>query len=265
MSPPPQALAVAPAPAPRGVRSYRHYDLVVAAFVTVLLCSNLIGAGKLCSLNLPFGWSLPLVGATLTFGAGNIFFPVSYVFGDILTEVYGYARSRKAIWAGFAALLFAAVMAWVVLALPTPPSPADLDPSIVSNARRQDALEIAFGSTWRIVAASMLAFWAGDFANSFILAKMKVATRGRMLWTRTIGSTIVGQFLDSLLFYPIAFLGIWRGEDMVRVILFNWIFKVLVEAVMTPATYAVIGFLKRAEQEDFYDEHTDFTPFSLKT
>jgi uncharacterized integral membrane protein (TIGR00697 family) len=247
----------------RGTR-YRHYDMVVAAFVTVLLCSNLIGAGKLCSFALPFGLSLPLIGTTLTFGAGNIFFPFSYIFDDVLTEVYGYARSRKAIWAGFAGLCFASLMAWVILKLPTPPSPPDLDPSIVSNGARQSALEIAFGNTWRIVIASMAAFWAGDFANSYVLAKMKILTKGRYLWTRTIGSTIVGEGLDSAIFYPLAFYGIWRTEDMLKVVAFNWVFKTLVEAVMTPVTYVVVGFLKRSEREDYYDYDTDFTPFSLE-
>jgi len=264
MSQPREAPATHPASPPARKLSYRHYDLVVAAFVTVLLCSNLIGAGKLCSVRLPFGLSLPLIGATLTFGAGNIFFPISYIFDDVLTEVYGYARSRKAIWAGFAGMIFATVMVFVVLRLPTPPSPADLDPSIVSNGERQRALEIAFGNTGRIVAASILAFWAGDFANSFVLAKMKILTRGRHLWARTIGSTIVGEGLDSLLFYPVAFYGIWRTEDMTQVIVFNWIFKVVVEVVMTPATYAVVSFLKRAEREDYYDYDTNFTPFSLR-
>lgn len=263
-----QNVAHDPTPArperPARSRSYRHYDMVVAGFVTVLLCSNLIGTGKLCSFRLPFGLTLPFIGASLVFGAGNIFFPISYVFDDVLTEVYGYARSRRAIWAGFAGIVFATLMVFVVLRLPTPHSPADLDPSIVSNERRQAALEIAFGNTWRIVVASILAFWAGDFANSFVLAKMKILTRGRFLWTRTIGSTIVGEGLDSLLFYPVAFYGIWRTEDMTRVIVFNWFFKVAVEVVMTPLTYAVIGFLKRSEHEDFYDYDTDFTPFSLK-
>lgn len=244
--------------------AYKHYDLLVGAFVTVLLCSNLIGPGKLCSIPLPFGLSLPFVGAAITFGAGNIFFPVSYIFGDVLTEVYGYARSRRAIWAGFAGLLFASFMAWVILGLPTPRSPVDLDPAIVSNEQRQEALEIVFGSTWRIVIASIVAFWAGDFANSYVMAKMKIWTRGRFLWMRTIGSTIVGQGLDSLIFYPVAFYAIWRTEDMTKVIVFNWIFKVTIEAVMTPVTYAVIGYLKRTEREDYYDYGTDFTPFTLE-
>jgi uncharacterized integral membrane protein (TIGR00697 family) len=242
---------VSPAP----VRRYRHYDLVLAGFVTVLLCSNLIGTAKVSEISLPF--ALPLVGATLVFGVGNIFFPISYIFGDVLTEVYGYARARRVIWAGFLAMLFATVMSLVVIGLPPTPS----EPF---NATLQPALEVVFGNTWRIVSASIVGFWAGDFVNAYVLARMKVWTRGRWLWTRTIGSTIVGQAVDSVIFYPIAFLGIWQGETLVRTIMFNWSFKVLVEIVLTPVTYAVIGWLKSREHEDYYDVDTNFTPFSLK-
>jgi uncharacterized integral membrane protein (TIGR00697 family) len=232
-------------------RHYRYYDLLLGAFVTVLLCSNLIGPGKSCILTLPgIGWRL-------VFGAGNVFFPISYIFGDVLTEVYGYARARKVIWAGFAAMTFAVVMSQVVIHLPA-------DPREPFNAVIQPALQICFGNEWRIVVASITAFWVGDFVNSFVLAKMKILTRGRFLWTRTIGSTVAGQAMDSLLFYPIAFAGFWTADTMLRVILFNWTFKVSVEALFTPITYAVVGFLKRAEQEDFYDTDTDFTPFSLE-
>ncbi|HEX5049537.1 MAG TPA: queuosine precursor transporter [Gammaproteobacteria bacterium] len=245
------AVAVSPAPA----RRYRHYDLVLAGFVTVLLCSNLIGTAKVSEIALPF--ALPLVGATLVFGVGNIFFPISYIFGDVLTEVYGYARARRVIWAGFLAMLFATVMSLVVIGLPPTPS----EPF---NATLQPALEVVFGNTWRIVLASIVGFWAGDFVNAYVLARMKVWTRGRWLWTRTIGSTIVGQAVDSVIFYPIAFLGIWQGETLVRTIAFNWSFKVLIEVVLTPVTYAVVGWLKRREHEDYYDVGTDFTPFSLK-
>jgi len=257
-------------------RHYRYYDLVMAGFVTVLLCSNLIGPGKSCLITMPA--FVPFFGGrALTFGAGNIFFPISYIFGDVLTEVYGYARARKVIWAGFMSMLFATVMGWVVIHLPT-------DPSESYNAVIQPALETCFGNTWRIVVASMIAFWAGDFANSYVLAKMKILTRGRFLWMRTIGSTIVGSGLDSLIFYPVAlaswipmlkFLGVtnptvlaafdgWSGATLVQIVIFNWIFKTFIEIVATPATYAVVGFLKRAENEDYYDVHTNFTPFSLK-
>lgn len=245
-------------------RSYRYYDLVMAAFVTVLLCSNLIGPGKLCAWPLPFGWSLPLIGSTLIFGAGNIFFPISYIFDDVLTEVYGYSRSRKAIWAAFGGMLFATLMSTVVIALPYPASPPNLPVGVVSNEERQRAIEICFGNTWRIVAASMLAFWFGDFANSYVLAKMKILTRGKYLWTRTIGSTIIGEGLDSVLFYPVAFYGTWPTDQLIKAVVFNWVFKVTIEVVMTPVTYAVVGFLKRKEHEDYYDVGTNFTPFSLR-
>jgi uncharacterized integral membrane protein (TIGR00697 family) len=232
----------------RGARAYRYYDLVMAAFVTVLVCSNLIGPAKIAQLRVP-------VLGTLTFGAGVLFFPISYVFGDVLTEVYGYARARKVIWAGFAALAFASVMASVVVALPPAPF-----------WQHQDAYEIAFGSTWRIVAASMAAYFCGEFVNSYVLAKMKIATAGRWLWTRTIGSTIAGEAVDSALFYPLAFFGsgIIPNDKLPLVMIAQFVAKVGVEVVFTPVTYKIVGALKRAEREDYYDRHTDFTPFSLR-
>jgi uncharacterized integral membrane protein (TIGR00697 family) len=240
---------------PRHARGYHYYDLVLAGFVAVLLCSNLIGPGKVCEIPLPF--AMPLIGASLVFGAGNIFFPVSYIFDDVLTEVYGYARARRVIWAGFVAMLFATLMSVVVIGLPpTPTEPF--------NATLQPALQVVFGNTWRIVLASIIGFWVGDFVNAYVLAKMKIWTRGRWLWTRTIGSTIVGEGADSVIFYPLAFAGIWEGQTLVRTILFNWCFKVLVEVVLTPVTYAVVGWLKRHEHEDYYDTDTNFTPFSLE-
>ena len=217
----------------------------MAAFVAVLLCSNLIGPGKTCVL------------LGITFGAGNLFFPISYILGDVLTEVYGYARARKVIWAGFGAMAFATLMSYAVIHLPP-------DPNEPFNAAIQPALEVVFGNTGRIVAASMLAFWAGDFVNSYVLARMKLLTAGKYLWTRTIGSTMVGQLVDSALFYPIAFLGIWQPGTMLKVIAFNWAFKVSVEVLFTPITYAVVNGLKRAEREDYFDDRTNFTPFSLK-
>lgn len=244
-------------------RYYKYYPLVMTMFVVVLLCSNLIGPGKSCAVNV----GLPIVpelrdgalafSAMLTFGAGNIFFPISYIFGDVLTEVYGYARARKVIWAGFGAMIFASLMAYVVIHLPT-------NGAEEYNKVIQPALETVFGNTWRIVAASIVAFWVGDFVNSYVLAKMKVWTGGRMLWTRTIGSTICGQGVDSLLFYPIAFAGIWDNSTLIKVSIFNWLFKVGVEALFTPVTYLVVNWLKRAENEDYFDRATDFTPFSLK-
>lgn len=236
-------------------RHYRYFDLVMAGFVTVLLCSNMIGPGKSCVLTLPF--SIPWIGSALVFGAGNLFFPVSYIFGDILTEVYGYARARKVIWAGFGAMIFYVVMSYVVIHMP--PNPAEEYNKVI-----QPALEVCFGNGWRIVLASMLAFWSGDFVNSYVLAKMKLLTGGRLLWTRTIGSTLAGQLVDSLIFYPLAFAGLWKTQTLVAVIAFNWVFKVLVEVVLTPVTYLVVGALKRAEKEDYFDRYTDFTPFSLR-
>jgi len=230
-------------------RAYRYYDLLMAAFVAVLLCSNMIGPGKSCRVL--------ILGLPLVFGAGNVFFPISYIFGDVLTEVYGYARSRRVIWAGFGALVFSAVMGQLILAMPS-------NPEEPFNLVMQPALVVVFGNGPRIVTASMLAFWAGDFVNSFVLAKMKLWTRGKHLWTRTVGSTFVGQLVDSLIFYPVAFLGVWTSLTLARVILFNWAFKVTVEVVLTPVTYAIVGALKRAEGEDWYDEGTNFTPFSLK-
>jgi hypothetical protein len=235
-------------PAPRPGKTFKYYDLIMAAFVTDLLCSNMIGPGKSVAIHV-FGF--PLV-----FGAGNLFFPISYILGDILTEVYGYAKARKVIWAGFGALTFSAVMSWAVTALPP-------DAAEPFNAKMQPALEIVFGNGFRIVAASMLAFWAGDFMNSFVLAKMKIWTKGRWLWTRTVGSTVVGEGVDSVIFYPVAFAGMWTSNTLLKVILFNWVFKIVVEVVMTPVTYAIVGALKRAESEDYYDVGTNFTPFRL--
>ena len=230
-------------------RSYRYYDLVMVTFVTLLVCSNLIGPAKIAQMDAPF------IGV-VTFGAGVLFFPISYVFGDILTEVYGYARSRRVIWTGFAALAFAAVMAWVIVKLPPAPF-----------WHNQGAYEIAFGSTWRIASASLIAFVCGEFVNSFVLAKMKIRTAGRLLWARTIGSTIFGEGVDSLLFYPLAFYdtGIIPNDKLPLVMLSQFIAKVSVEIIFTPVTYKIVGWLKRAEQEDYYDRDTDFNPFSMRT
>jgi queuosine precursor transporter len=225
---------------PEPQRQYKYFDLIMAVFVTVLLCSNLIGPGKPATL-----WGF-------TFGAGILFFPISYLFGDILTEVYGYARSRRVIWTGFAALGFASLMSVVVLALP----PA-------ANWEGQAALQSVFGQTPRIVFASLAAFWVGEFANSYALAKMKLATGGRWLFTRTIGSTIVGAGVDSLIFYPVAFWGVWENQTVITVLITNYVLKVVWEVLATPFTYWVVGALKRAEHEDYFDRDTDFTPFSI--
>ena len=227
-------------------RHFRYLDYVMAAFVAILLLSNLIGASKPSFVTLPNGveWS---------FGAGVLFFPVSYIIGEDLTEVYGYANARRVIWTGFAALIFMAFMAFVVVALP----PAAGWPG-------QHAYEFVFGNSWRIVLASMTAFWAGEFANSFVLAKMKILTGGRLLWARTIGSTVVGQGLDSMIFYPLAFYGLagWPPEQLWQVVISQWLIKTSWEAVLTPLTYLVVGWLKAREGVDIYDEGTDFSPFA---
>jgi uncharacterized integral membrane protein (TIGR00697 family) len=229
---------------------FRYYDFAMAAFVAILICSNLIGAAKLVQF---FDLHVGPVSVGV-FGAGILFFPLSYVLGDVLTEVYGYARARRVIWAGFAAVGFMAFMAWVVVSMPPAP-----------GWTGQAAYEEVFGLTPRIVAASMMAFWAGELANAFVLARMKVATGGIHLWMRTIGSTAVGQGVDSLIFYPLAFLGIWSAGQVITVLVTNYLLKVLWEAMLTPVTYRVVGFLKRAEGVDVFDADTDFTPFSVKS
>ena len=220
-------------------RHFRYFDYVMAGFVAILLLSNLIGAAKLATV-----WGF-------TFGAGILFFPLSYVIGDVLTEVYGYANARRCVWMGFGALIFMAFMSYVVVAMPA-----------AQGWDGQAAYESVFGSTWRIVAASVLAFWAGEFVNSFVLAKMKIITQGKHLWARTIGSTVFGQGVDSLIFYPVAFLGVWTTEQVLTVMVTNWLLKVVWEAVLTPVTYAVVAWFKRHEGVDVYDTGIDFSPFA---
>ena len=229
-----------------GPRQFRYFDYVMVAFVTILLLSNLIGAGKRAVVDLPLIGPWP-------FGAGVLFFPVSYVIGDVLTEVYGYAHARRCIWAGFVALLFMVVMSVVVVALPPD-----------AGWTGQAAYEAVFGQTPRIVFASVFAFWAGEFVNSYVLARMKIWTQGKMLWTRTIGSTVFGQAIDSAMFYPLAFLGAagWTAGQVATVALTQWVIKVTWEALLTPATYAVVGWLKRREGVDVFDTATDFSPFA---
>jgi queuosine precursor transporter len=233
--------------APRQPRQYRYYDFVMAAYVCVLLCSNLIGPAKETSI------SVPVIG-TVTFLAGVLFFPISYIFGDILTEVYGYGRDRRVVWAGFAALAFASVMAAVVVHLP---------PSAASR-HDQAAVEAVFGSTPRIVVASILAFLCGTFINSYVLAKMKIWTQGRWLWTRIVGSTLCGELVDSAIFYFLAFYGRKPQLELIHLMFTQYVLKSAWEFVATPVTYRVVAFLKKAENEDYYDTDTNFTPFSLK-
>ncbi|MBC2667964.1 queuosine precursor transporter [Novosphingobium piscinae] len=243
-----------------GRRHFRYFDYMIAAFVAILLLSNLIGAAKSSTV------------AGYTFGAGILFFPVSYVLGDVLTEVYGYANARRCVWTGFVALAFMAFMSTVVVAMP--PSPgwgcaASADPRFAEVLAKSDPGTICqatyvsvFGSTWRIAAASLIAFWCGEFVNSFVLAKMKVWTGGTKLWTRTIGSTVFGQAVDSVIFYPLAFLGVWPPELVVQVMITNWALKVAWEVALTPVTYAVVGYLKAREGVDVFDTDIDFSPFA---
>ena len=229
-------------------RNLRYFDFVMAAFVTILLLSNVLGAGKVAQIDLPYAGLWP-------FGAGILFFPVAYVIGDVLTEVYGCARARRCIWVGTAALLFMAFMSWVVVALPPD-----------AGWTGQPAYESVFGQVPRIVFASIVAFWAGEFVNSFVLAKMKVLTSGRHLWSRTSGSTAVGQAVDSALFYPLAFWGAegWTTQSVVIVMLTQWALKVTWEVLLTPVTYLIVNALKRREGVDLFDVHTDFTPFRAR-
>jgi uncharacterized integral membrane protein (TIGR00697 family) len=229
-------------------QSFRYYDFVMAAFVAILLLSNVIGAGKVAQVVLPGIGPWP-------FGAGILFFPVSYVIGDVLTEVYGYARARRVIWAGTVAVVFMAFMSWVVVALPPAPSWGN-----------QAAYATIFGQVPRIVLASVCAFWAGEFVNSYVMARMKVWTAGRHLWMRTIGSTVLGEGVDSLIFYPLAFLGAagFTPGLVVTVMFTQWALKVAWEVMLTPLTYVVVGALKRAEGVDVFDHQTDFTPFRAR-
>jgi queuosine precursor transporter len=226
--------------APTAVRrhDYHLYDVFVGAFVAVLILTNLVGVGKVISLG------------PLTFGASALFFPISYVFGDILTEVYGYSYARRAVWTAFGALIFMSIMTFIVVRLPPAPS-----------WKGQAAYEEIFNQTPRIVLASMIAFWSGEFVNAYVMAKFKLLTRGRYLWSRIIGSTVVGQAVDSILFFPLAFLGVWPISLVITVTITNYLLKVAWEVVCTPLTYAVIAKLKQIEQEDYVDEHTDFSPF----
>lgn len=254
-------------------RQFRFYEFVMAAFVAILLLSNIIGAAKLTFVDVPWWpeglWPAP--DGIFIYGAGILFFPLGYVIGDVLTEIYGFARARRVIWTGFAAMVFLAFMSWTVVALPAfsgwtciasdtlamPSNPAASDGDIC-----QQTYESVFGSTWRIVIASIAGFWAGEFVNSYVMARMKVWTQGKALWTRTIGSTVVGQGVDSLIFYPIAFYGIWTTEAVITVMITNWLLKVAWEALLTPVTYLVVNKLKNAEGVDLYDTETDFSPFS---
>lgn len=221
-------------------RSYKWFPAVTAVFVTCLITANIIAVK-------------PVAIGPLLFPAAIVIFPLSYIFGDILTEVYGYQRARPVIWLGFICNLIAVIAIWVAGRLPAASFWAD-----------QPAYEAILGFTPRLLAASFIAYLAGEFLNSFVLAKMKIATRGRWLWTRTIGSTLVGQLADSAVFISLAFSGVWPGDQMLTAIVTQWLLKSVYETLATPATYAVVAFLKRAEHEDYYDYDTDFNPFRLE-
>lgn len=232
-------------------RSYRYFDLVMALFVTVLIVSNIASSAKIVD------WGISLFGVLpLAFDAGTILFPISYIFGDVLTEVYGYKRSRKVIWAGFFCLAFSALVLWMVKLMP--------GEATWQAATGQVAYDSVLGGmiSGGIVLASLSAYFAGEFSNSFILAKLKIRTQGRMLWLRTIGSTLVGEMIDSVIFISVATLfGVFPAELFLTLVVSNYIFKVAIEVIMTPATYGIVKWLKKGEHEDYYDRDTNFNPF----
>jgi queuosine precursor transporter len=233
-------------------RNYRYLDIITALFVTVLVVSNIASSAKIVD------WGLSIFGVRLAFDAGTLLFPLSYIFGDILTEVYGYKRSRRVIWTGFFCLSLSAVVFGVVRILP--------GEATWQQYAGQNAYNAILGgmSTGGIVLASLLGYWTGEFSNSFTLAKMKILTRGRWLWTRTIGSTLVGEIVDSFIFILVASLfSVFPWSLFITLVMTNYIFKCSVEALMTPITYLVVNGLKRREHEDYYDRGTNFTPFQI--
>ena len=235
-----------------GQRSYQYLDLIQALFVTVLLLSNIASSAKIVD------WGVSWFGLRLAFDAGTILFPISYVFGDILTEVYGYRRSRRVIWTGFFALILAALVLWIVAQLP--------GEATWQEYAGDEAFSAILGgmSSGGIVLASLAAYWLGEFANSFTLAKLKLLTRGRWLWSRTIGSTLVGEFADSVLFVTIASaFHVFPWSLFTTLVVTNYVFKVAIEILMTPLTYLAASTLKRVEGEDYFDTGTDFNPFSI--
>ncbi len=221
-------------------RSFAHLGTISVFFVAVLLISN-IASTKIVQL----GW--------LTFDGGTLLFPLSYIFADILTEVYGFARSRRVIWLGF---FCAAIMSAILYVVGMLPAAADWG--------NQGAYDLILGQAPRIVAASLIAYLCGEFVNSYILAKMKVWTAGKWLWARTIGSTLVGELVDSAIFIFIAFAGVLPTSLLITLIISNYVFKTAIEILFTPATYAIVRYLKRTEHEDHFDRDTDFNPLSLR-
>ncbi len=233
-------------------RSYKYYDFITALFVAVLLISNIASSAKIID------WGITILVLPLAFDSGTLLFPSSYIFGDILTEVYGYKQSRRVIWAGFGAAVLMALTFWLVGLMP---GEAAWQEYAGQNAYNAILGGVASGG---IVIASLTAYFVGEFSNSMVLAKMKIATNGRWLWLRTIGSTLVGEGIDTVTFVVIATIfGVFPWEIALSLIVANYIFKVSIEAIFTPATYAIVHFLKRAEQEDYFDRDTNFNPFSL--
>ena len=234
------------------MKQYRFFDLIMAIFVTVLIVSNIASSAKIVD------WGFSLFGLPLAFDAGTILFPISYIFGDILTEVYGYKQSRRVIWAGFVCLALSAVIFWLVRLMP--------GEATWQGYAGDDAYNAILGgmSTGGIVLASLAGYWTGEFTNSFILAKMKVLTEGRWLWARTIGSTLFGQLVDTVVFVVVAStLGVFPWSLFLTLTVTNYLFKCGVEALMTPVTYATVSALKKAENEDYYDRGTNFNPFTV--
>jgi uncharacterized integral membrane protein (TIGR00697 family) len=221
------------------MKHFKYLDIITALFVATLLISNIVSS------------KITVLGP-LTLDSGTILFPLCYIFGDVLTEVYGYSRSRRVIWIGLSMNLLMAVILMIVGVLPSAPS-----------WHNQQSYNDILGLTARIVAASIIAFFVGEFSNSFVLSKMKLFTNGKHLWTRTIGSTLVGEFFDTLLFILIAFTGVMPTPVLIALLVSNYVFKCGVEILFTPITYAVVTFLKRAEHEDYYDRKTNFNPFAI--
>ena len=232
------------------IHNFRYYDLAVHAFVVVLLVSNLV-AQKICAIG-PFTIGGVTVGPFLLSGA-QILFPITYIFGDIFVEVYGYGASRRAIWIGFFSAALLAVMALITTSLPAAP-----------EWKNQDAFEKVFGFVPRVLIASLVAYWCGEFANAFVMSKMKLLTKGKHLWTRTIGSTVVGQFVDTIVVIFVIFVGVYDLGTMLNLIFTGYFAKVIYEATATPLTYLVVNTLKRAEGVDVFDEGVNFNPFQAR-
>ncbi len=235
------------------MKHYRFFDLIMTVFVTVLVISNIASSARIVD------WGFSLFGLPMAFDAGTILFPVSYIFGDILTEVYGYKRSRRVIWVGFACLAFSAFVFWMIRLMP-----GEATWQGYAGDAAYDAI-LGGMSTGGIVFGSLAGYWTGEFTNSVILAKMKVLTEGRWLWMRTISSTLLGQLVDTVVFVVVASaLGVFPWSLFLTLTVTNYLFKCAVEILMTPITYAVVGTLKRVEDEDYYDRGTNFNPFAVQ-